>query len=77
MAEPIVVKAGEAFIAVPERHSVAKMLRTATAVAGLLALVGYVGGLTLGGNGFAAWCAVSAHGCGGLAQALGIASLVI
>jgi hypothetical protein len=55
LPEPIVVRAGEAFVAVPEELdppdcSPLKLLLTALGVAALLAAVGYLGGLALGGG---------------------------
>lgn len=51
---PLVVRAGEAFLAEPEPDapsgSPLKLLRTAVGLAGLLALTGYVGGLVQGGG---------------------------
>ncbi len=60
---PIVVRAGEAFVAMPEpgrlNYAPDKVLISALGVAGALALVGYVCGLARGGtNSFvlAVWC---------------------
>lgn len=54
LLEPLRVKAGETLMAVPEtghlKYSPSKMLGTALVVAGLLALVGYLGGLLQGGG---------------------------
>jgi hypothetical protein len=57
LPQPLVVKGGEAFLAVPEPErsscSPGKVLGNTLAVVGLLALVGYVGGLAFGqGNQF-------------------------
>jgi hypothetical protein len=54
LPQPLVVRAGEAFIAEPQpddcKVSLGKILLTTLAVAGPLALVGYVGGLAQGGG---------------------------
>jgi hypothetical protein len=51
---PLAVRAGEAFVAVPDPDplecSPQKLLLTAVGVAALLAAVGYLGGLALGGG---------------------------
>jgi hypothetical protein len=54
LPEPLVVRAGEVFLAAPEPGrldgSIGRMLATAGGVAGLLAAVGYGGGLAFGGG---------------------------
>jgi hypothetical protein len=69
LPEPIIVRAGEAFIVVPEpgrlNHSPGKMLPYGFGVIGVLAMVGYLCGLALGGGNqvvLAVGCAVIA-GC--------------
>jgi len=54
LPEPIIVQAGEAFIAVPEpgrlNHSPGKMLLYGIGVIGVLAIVGYLCGVAQGGD---------------------------
>jgi hypothetical protein len=75
LPEPIIVKAGEAFIAVPERHSAAKMLMTALGVAGLMATCGFLLGLVRGGGEFI--LAVACGVIGGFVVLLGYGPIAL
>jgi hypothetical protein len=76
LAEPISMKAGESFIALPDlRHSPARLLAAAVSVPGLLALVGYLAGLAQG-EGKQLVLAACCGGLGALVVLLGYGPVV-